>query len=203
MKKICFFGIGILIALLFIIMVTGEKDKDFSKGSLENITYEVTNNKTNLVQLIINNEDVVLIELYEDKAPITVENFKVLVNNGYYDGLEFHRIIKDFMVQGGNGANADSIVGEFSQNGYTNEIKHLEGTISMARTNEVNSASSQFFICLNDTGCAHLDGAYAAFGKVIAGMDSIKKLGIVKTDSNDKPLEKQIITSINFVDIKE
>lgn len=173
----------------------------FPSGVSDDISYNVVYEQTNYVQLVINDSDVVLIELYEDDAPITVANFKSLVEIGYYDGLTFHRIIEEFMVQGGIGDDVDSIVGEFSSNGYDNDIKHVTGTISMARNSDYNSASSQFFICLNDTGCNHLDSSYAAFGNVIAGMDNILKLGLVDTDSSDEPIDEQIITSIRFIEM--
>lgn len=175
----------------------------FPYGEIENISYTVVYEETNYVQLVINNEDIVLIELYESLAPITVDNFKSLVLSGYYDGLTFHRVIEDFMIQGGDGESTDYIVGEFSLNGYDNEINHVTGTISMARSSDYDSASSQFFICLNDTGCAHLDGSYAAFGGVIAGMDSVTNVSLISTDSSDEPLEEQIITTIRFIETEE
>ena len=150
----------------------------------------------------------ITVELYPDVAPITVENFKKLVSEGFYDGLIFHRVIENFMIQGGcpegtglggktdaNG-NRITIKGEFSSNGVKNDLDHTRGVISMARSQLVNSASSQFFICHQDA--AHLDGKYAAFGKVTDGMDVVDAIAAVETNSNDKPLEDVVITSITF-----
>lgn len=133
-------------------------------------------------------------------APITVENFLKLVDEKFYDGLTFHRVIKGFMIQGGDplgngtGGSKDKIKGEFSQNGVNNPLKHKRGTISMARTMMPNSASSQFFIMQEDY--EGLDGAYAAFGHVVSGIEVVDKIADVKTDRNDKPLEDVIISSI-------
>ena len=124
------------------------------------------------------------LELYSDAAPITVENFTKLVGEGFYDGLTFHRIISGFMIQGGDplgngtGGSKDRIKGEFRQNGVDNPIRHTRGVISMARNMMPNSASSQFFIMHEDA--PHLDGAYAAFGKVTVGMDTVDKIAAVK-----------------------
>ena len=132
------------------------------------------------------------LELYPDKAPITVDNFLKLVNEGFYDGLIFHRVIKDFMIQGGDpegtgmGGAKEKIKGEFSANGVPNDVKHVRGVISMARAMNPNSASSQFFIVHKDA--PHLDGQYAAFGKVVEGMDVVDEIADVKTDYNDRPI---------------
>ena len=132
------------------------------------------------------------LELYPDKAPITVENFLKLVNEGFYNGLIFHRVIKDFMIQGGDpqgtgmGGAKDKIKGEFLMNGVPNDIRHERGVISMARAQNPNSASSQFFIVHKDS--FFLDGQYAAFGKVVEGMDVVDEIAGVKTDFNDRPL---------------
>ena len=129
----------------------------------------------------------IVILLDKTTAPITVEHFISLVEKGFYDGLDFHRIIKGFMIQGGESKSekVDSIKGEFASNGHTNDILHLRGTISMARTSVKDSATSQFFIC--DADAPHLDGDYAAFGYVISGMatvDAIADYAVGKTDSN-------------------
>lgn len=132
------------------------------------------------------------LELYPDKAPITVENFLKLVKDGFYDGLIFHRVIKDFMIQGGDpqgtgmGGAKDKIKGEFLMNGVPNDIRHERGVISMARAQNPNSASSQFFIVHKDS--FFLDGQYAAFGKVVDGMDTVDEIAGVKTDFSDRPL---------------
>lgn len=141
-------------------------------------------------------------ELYPDKAPKTVENFKKLANEGFYDGLIFHRVIPGFMIQGGDpkgngtGGPGYSIPGEFSSNGFKqNDIKHERGVLSMARSMMPNSAGSQFFIMHADA--PHLDGQYAAFGKVTSGMENVDKIANTPTNRmNDKPLQDQVIKSI-------
>ncbi|WP_025724701.1 peptidylprolyl isomerase [Acholeplasma granularum] len=137
------------------------------------------------------------IELYPEIAPNTVANFLDYVSRGFYNGLIFHRVIKGFMIQGGGSLNNTTppIKGEFSSNGFKNELKHTKGVLSMARTNDKNSATSQFFIMHHDS--PHLDGAYAAFGKVIEGLEIVDKIANVKTNAYDKPLIDVIIE--NFV----
>ena len=135
------------------------------------------------------------IELYPDVAPNTVKNFISLVKDGYYNGLIFHRVIKGFIVQGGcpqgagTGGPGYSIKGEFSMNGFDNDLKHTQGIVSMARAMDPNSAGSQFFIM--HKASTHLDGQYAAFGKVIEGFEEVDKIADVKTNHMDKPLEEQ------------
>lgn len=151
------------------------------------------------------------VELYPHIAPNTVNNFISLANSGFYDGLTFHRIIKDFMIQGGDpdgtgmGGPGYSIKGEFTSNKFKNDLAHTEGVISMARSQSKNSAGSQFFIVTKDA--SHLDGQYASFGKVISGMDIIHEIESVETDSNDKPIKDVIIESIKVdtkgIDYKE
>lgn len=144
-------------------------------------------------------------ELYPNIAPNTVNNFISLANNGFYDNLTFHRIIKDFMIQGGDpegtgiGGPGYSIKGEFTKNNFKNDLKHTEGVLSMARSINNDSAGSQFFIMTKDT--PSLDGEYASFGKVISGMDIIHEIENVETDANDKPVKDVIIESIK-VDTK-
>ena len=131
------------------------------------------------------------IELYPDVAPITVKNFEKLVSEGFYDGLTFHRIIPGFMIQGGDplgngmGGADENIEGEFRANGHNNTLKHTRGVISMARAFNPNSASSQFFIMHADA--PHLDGQYAAFGKVISGIEAVDEIAEIPTDYNDRP----------------
>ena len=143
---------------------------------------------------------VIRAELYPEVAPNTVKNFISLAGKGYYDGLIFHRVIKGFMIQGGcpngNGMGGPgySIKGEFSQNGFQNDLKHTAGVLSMARSMMPNSAGSQFFIMHKDA--PHLDGAYAAFGMVIDGMDVVNKIAEVDTDYSDRPLDEQKIKSM-------
>lgn len=138
------------------------------------------------------------VELYEDIAPKTFENFVKLVKENYFENSGFHRIIKNFMIQGGIGkVKAEPIFGEFESNGFKNDLKHTRGVISMARTNDPNSASSQFFIMHKDS--PHLDGSYAAFGKVTNGIEVVDKIAGVRTDFMDAPIEKVIINSIKLV----
>lgn len=131
------------------------------------------------------------LELYPEIAPITVKNFEKLVSEGFYDGLTFHRIIPGFMIQGGDplgngmGGADENIIGEFRANGYKNDLKHTRGVISMARSFQPNSASSQFFIMHADA--PHLDGQYAAFGKVVSGMDAVDEIASIPTDYSDRP----------------
>ena len=144
--------------------------------------------------------DVMKFELFPEIAPNTVNNFISLVQKGFYDGLTFHRIIKGFMIQGGcpegtgTGGPGYSIKGEFSQNGFPNDLKHEPGVLSMARSMMPNSAGSQFFI-MHKTS-PHLDGSYAAFGKITEGLDIVDKLASVPTDFSDRPLEDQVIESV-------
>ena len=139
-------------------------------------------------------------ELYPDKAPKTVDNFVDLCEKGFYDGLIFHRVIPGFMIQGGcpkgngTGGPGYSIFGEFSSNGFKNDLKHTRGVLSMARAMDPNSAGSQFFIMVADA--PHLDGQYAAFGKVTSGMETADAIVSVETDWMDKPFEPQVIKSI-------
>lgn len=144
-------------------------------------------------------------ELYPHIAPNTVNNFIFLANSGFYDGLTFHRVIKDFMIQGGDpngdgtGGPGYSIKGEFTKNKFKNDLKHTEGILSMARSQNKNSGGSQFFIMTKEA--SHLDGQYASFGKVTTGLDIVHKIENSKTDSNDKPVKNIIIESIK-VDTK-
>lgn len=131
------------------------------------------------------------LELYPEYAPKTVENFESLVKSGFYDGLTFHRVIKGFMIQGGDplgngmGGADKKLVGEFAANGHPNPIKHERGVISMARAYDPNSASSQFFIMHEDA--PHLDGQYAAFGRVVSGMEAVDEIAEIPTDYSDRP----------------
>ena len=153
-----------------------------------------------IVTITMDNGDVMKAELYPEVAPNTVNNFISLVKKGYYDGLIFHRVIRGFMIQGGcpqgtgMGGPGYSIKGEFSQNGFKNDLKHTEGVLSMARSMMPNSAGSQFFIMHKDA--PHLDGAYAAFGKVTEGMDVVNKIAECDTDFRDRPIKTQKIKSM-------
>lgn len=156
--------------------------------------------KNPVITITMENGDVIKAELYPEIAPNTVNNYISLVKKGFYDGLIFHRVINGFMLQGGcpdgngTGGPGYSIKGEFSQNGVANAFKHSEGVLSMARAMHPDSAGSQFFIM--HKAAPHLDGAYAAFGKVTEGMDIVNKIAEVKTDYNDRPMTEQKIKSI-------
>lgn len=153
-----------------------------------------------IVTIEMENSKVIKAELYPDIAPNTVNNFISLANSGYYDGLTFHRVIYGFMIQGGCpdgtgcGGPGYSIKGEFAQNGFKNDLKHTEGVLSMARSMMPDSAGSQFFIM--HKAAPHLDGQYAAFGKVIEGMDTVDEIAQCDTDFSDKPLDPQIMKKV-------
>ncbi len=142
-------------------------------------------------------------ELYPDIAPATVENFVSLINEKFFDGIIFHRVIKGFMIQGGDptgtgmGGSEKTVKGEFASNGFNNQLKHTRGVLSMARTMDPNSASSQFFIMHEDA--PHLDGQYAAFGKITKGIEVVDEIASVATDFRDKPLEEQKIRTIEII----
>lgn len=153
------------------------------------------------VTFTMENGGVIKAELYPEKAPNTVNNFLSLVRHGFYDGLTFHRVIEGFMIQGGDpagngtGGPGYTIKGEFRMNGFAgNDIKHLRGVLSMARSMMPDSAGSQFFIMHENA--SHLDGQYAAFGKVIEGMDVVDAIAKTATDMRDKPLEPQVIKNV-------
>lgn len=153
-----------------------------------------------IVTITMENGDVIKAELYPDIAPNTVNNFISLVKKGFYNGLNFHRIINGFMIQGGcpegtgMGGPNYSIKGEFPQNGFKNDLKHTEGVLSMARSMRPDSAGSQFFIM--HKAAPHLDGAYAAFGKVIEGMDVVNKIATTRTTYGDRPVKEQKMASV-------
>ncbi len=153
-----------------------------------------------IVTITMESGDVMKLELYPEIAPQSVNNFISLINNKFYDGLIFHRVIRGFMIQGGcpqgsgMGGPGYSIKGEFAQNGFQNGLKHTVGVLSMARSMMPNSAGSQFFIMHKNS--PHLDGGYAAFGKIIEGMEVVNKIAETATDYNDRPLEKQIMKTV-------
>ena len=156
--------------------------------------------KNPVVTITMVNGDVMKAELYPEIAPVSVNNFISLIQKKYYDGLIFHRVIKGFMIQGGcpdgtgMGGPGYSIKGEFAQNGFANDLKHTEGVLSMARSMHPDSAGSQFFIMHKNS--PHLDGAYAAFGKITEGMDVVNKIAESKTDYSDRPVEMQQIKTM-------
>lgn len=156
--------------------------------------------KNPVVTITMEDGGVIRLELYPEVAPISVNNFISLVNKKFYDGLIFHRVIKGFMIQGGcpegtgMGDPGYSIKGEFKRNGVPNDLKHTEGVLSMARSMHPDSAGSQFFIMHKNA--PHLDGQYAAFGKVIEGMDVVNKIAETATDYSDRPLKDQVMKSV-------
>ena len=153
-----------------------------------------------IVTIEMENGDQIKVELYKEVAPNTVNNFISLVSKGFYDGLIFHRVINGFMLQGGcpdgtgMGGPGYQIKGEFSMNRFDNDLKHTAGVISMARSQMPNSAGSQFFIMHKDS--PHLDGSYAAFGKVTEGMDVVNKIAEIDTDYSDRPLTPQVMKKV-------
>ena len=153
-----------------------------------------------IVTIEMENGDIIKAELYPEVAPNTVNNFISLVKSKFYDGVIFHRVIRGFMIQGGDpqdigiGGPGYSIKGEFAMNGVKNDLKHTRGVLSMARSMAPNSAGSQFFIMHEDA--PHLDGQYAAFGKVIEGMDAVDKIAKCMTGRNDKPIHRQAMKKV-------
>lgn len=162
---------------------------------------ENTEIKNPIVTIEMESGEIMKIELYPDTAPNTVNSFISLVNKGFYNGIIFHRVIPGFMIQGGDpegigmGGPGYTIKGEFNSNGFKNELKHSRGVLSMARSRDKNSAGSQFFIMVD--AAPHLDGEYAAFGKVIEGMEIADKIVSVKRDRSDKPLEEQKMKNVS------
>ena len=157
-------------------------------------------NQNPIVTIEMENGDIMKAELYPEVAPNTVNNFISLIKKGYYDGVIFHRVIPGFMIQGGDpdgtgmGGPGYSIKGEFTQNGFKNDLQHTPGVLSMARTMIPDSAGSQFFI-MHETS-PHLDGAYAAFGKLIEGLEVVDKIARVNTDYSDRPMETQKMAKV-------
>ena len=155
------------------------------------------------IEIEMENGKVIKAELYPEVAPITVENFSKLIDENFFDGLVFHRVIEGFMIQGGGfdavgyHKEAESIKGEFDSNGVKNELKHTRGVLPMARTMFPNSASSQFFIMHRDA--PHLDGQYAGFGKVTEGIEVVDEIAVCDTDYNDQPIVPQVIKTIRKV----
>ena len=183
-----------------------DSDKKTDKNDSDDNIPEGASNP--VAKITVKDFGTMTVELYYEKAPNTVKNFISLANSGYYNGLTFHRIYSGFMIQGGcplgtgTGDPGYSIRGEFSGNGFEgNDIAHERGVISMARSNDPDSASSQFFIVHADS--TYLDGSYASFGKVFAGLDVVDKIANVSTDYNDRPTAEQKIHSIRFVTVEK
>jgi len=164
------------------------------------IKHKEIDNMNPIVTIELNNGKVMKAELYPEIAPNTVKSFVSLIKKGYYDGLKFHRVIPGFMIQGGcptgtgTGGPGYRIKGEFTANGFRNDLKHSTGVLSMARAQMMDSAGSQFFIMVADS--PHLDGQYASFGKVIEGVEHAIAMSTVKTDFRDKPMEDQIMVKV-------
>lgn len=200
MKKI----IGIFLTFTLIICGLCGCGSDDSTPSKQNAGGDSTRH----AEITIKDYGTIKLELYEDKAPITVQNFVKLVNDGFYDGLTFHRIISGFMIQGGDpngngtGGSGENIKGEFSENGVENDISHVRGVISMARSQDNDSASSQFFI-MHQKG-THLDGKYAAFGKVTEGIEIVDKIcedtEVIDGNGTVEKENQPVIESIKMTD---
>ena len=187
-------------------------DLDLSEVNPTNVV--PTEDRTDYVRMTIRDFGEVVIRLFPDVAPITVENFKNLVAEGFYDGLTFHRIVDDFMAQGGDAYGREdktqpaSIRGEFTSNGWENNLSHVRGVISMARTSAPNTASGQFFIMLGDKYTSSLEGRYASFGYVCAGMDLMDEVSKVERTLNSNgekatPVEPVVIDKIEFVTVQD
>lgn len=184
----------VLVAALIVagVLLLGGKHKNTADDGLLHGTY--------YAQIDVKDYGTITAELYADTAPITVTNFVNLVNQGFYDGLTFHRIISGFMIQGGDpngdgtGGPGYAIRGEFSSNGVENDLSHVRGVLSMARSSANDSAGSQFFIMHADSD--YLDGNYAAFGMVLGGLDTVDVIASVPTDSNDKPRTEQVMRTV-------
>lgn len=175
-------------------------------NSLDGVTE--SEEETDYVMLKIKDHGTIVIRLFPKVAPETVKNFKKLVSEKFYDGLIFHRVIETFMIQGGDpegtgyGGSPDKIFGEFDSNGFENNLPHIRGVISMARNGyDMNSASSQFFICHKSEKCANLNGDYASFGYVVYGIEVVDSVAAVETNFKDKPLTDVVIESIRFVTV--
>lgn len=199
----------LIVALMLFVVGCGKKEEipDLSSGTIGDTTYKECDEVTNYIKIELESNKVILAELYPDIAPVTVENFKKLVEEKFYDGLIFHRVIDNFMVQTGDptgtgmGGSEETIKGEFRRNGITNNLKHERGVLSMARSNDMDSASSQFFIVQKTY--PSLDGSYAAFGRVLEGLNVVDEIAEVETDSNDKPKEEIKMRSIRFIEIEK
>lgn len=212
------------LCLLFMLCGCSEEEKKINYSTeklngktiynIENKKYIESEEATNYIKIDVNNYGIMIAELYPEVAPITVENIKELIKAKFYDGIIFHRVIKDFMIQTGDptgtgiGGSEKEIKGEFEINGIKNNISHIRGVLSMARRGSnpetedtLNSASSQFFIVHQDS--YFLDGSYASFGKLLNGYDILDKIATTSTDQNDKPLNDIKMNSIRFVTLYE
>jgi len=204
MKK---FSIAIIALILMITTSCGSVD--LSKGTIDGVSYIETSEVTNYVKIEMRNNDIMIIELYPDVAPISVANFKNLVKDKFFDGVIFHRVIEGFVIQAGiptdESKEYENIKGEFRRNGVENDLSHKRGVISMARmgddTTGFDTASTQFFIMHRDTPA--LDELYAAFGMLLAGFDTLDKIANTNTNDRDEPIASQTIRSIRFVEVEK
>jgi len=211
MKKRITMLLALMLVMTGVLMVGCASSTESTETAVDS-TEEVTSEDSNstglpdsdadhpVVTMEIANMGTIEIELYPEVAPNSVNNFIALVNDGYYDGLIFHRVINGFMIQGGDpdgtggGGPGYSIKGEFSKNGFENNLKHTPGVLSMARANNPDSAGSQFFLMHKDS--PHLDGSYAAFGQVITGMDLVDQIALVETEAGDRPVENVVMEKV-------
>lgn len=209
-KKSKWFFSMLSVVLLLVVLTACSSKEDTATEDTKDVKKETVNyadqvKENPVVTITLENDKKIVVELDPKVAPNTVANFVSLVQDGFYDGLIFHRVIPDFMIQGGDasingiGGPNNSIKGEFSSNGFENNLLHERGVISMARTQDVDSAASQFFIMVADT--PSLDGEYASFGKVIEGMDAVDEIVSVDTNPADKPVKDQIMKKVE-VDTK-
>lgn len=213
MKRMIAFITAVVLATVSLASCSGVKTPATQES------FDVTTKETVNVQLLLDDGRSLDFELYPKIAPITVQNFVDLATSGFYDGLTFHRMVSNFVIQGGDpdgdgtGGSGVSIKGEFSENGVENSISHTKGVISMARQSSLtsssapgekdtllDSATSQFFIVLSNSATSSLDGKYASFGKMTKGFDILEELGRVSVDSNDKPVKDIVINSIRVID---
>jgi len=210
-KKFLCLVMALLLALISISACSKKNNppafEDIDRSTVDSLDgVSATDEETDYVLITVKKYGQILIRLYPDVAPETVKNFKKLVSEGFYDGLIFHRVIKGFMIQGGDpegtgqGGSEQNIKGEFTNNGFENNLKHVRGVVSMARRgDDMDSASSQFFICQDSY--EYGDGDYAAFGFVVYGMDVVDKIANVRTNSSDKPYSKVIMEKVEFAEI--
>lgn len=195
-------------------IIAKNDDGTIKEGTLEGYTFTETSKETDRIKIEMDDGRIILAVLSNKDTPITIANFKKLVSEKFYDGLIFHRVIADFMIQTGDptgtgmGGSEEEIKGEFEINGVENNLSHTKGVLSMARrggnpetAETMNSASSQFFIVQADS--TYLDGQYASFGRVFAGLDAVDDIASVSTDSNDKPTTEQKIKTIRFIEINK
>ncbi|WP_019379250.1 peptidylprolyl isomerase [Virgibacillus halodenitrificans] len=199
-----------IVVILFTIILSGcgtqeDSSKENEQKADQKTDYPHDVKENPIVTITMENDETIKAELYPEKAPTTVANFISLIQDGFYDGLIFHRVIPEFMIQGGDpegngtGGPGYSIDGEFNSNGFDNNLKHERGTLSMARSQDPDSAGSQFFIMVSES--PHLDSDYAAFGKVTAGMETVDKIVNTERNEADKPLNEQKMKKVE-VDMK-